>query len=56
MANVLAVDDSASIRQMIKVVLGPAGHTIIEAGDGAEGIAKAKSNALNSSSPISTCR
>ncbi|MCF4127267.1 response regulator [Methylobacterium sp. SyP6R] len=47
MANVLAVDDSASIRQMIKVVLGPAGHTVIEAGDGAEGIAKAKSNALN---------
>ncbi|AWB25310.1 response regulator [Methylobacterium currus] len=47
MATVLAVDDSLSIRQMIKVVLGPAGHTVIEAGDGAEGVAKAKSNALN---------
>ncbi len=46
MATVLAVDDSPSIRQMIKVVLGPAGHTIIEAGDGAEGIAKAKTSAL----------
>lgn len=47
MATVLAVDDSVSIRQMIKVVLGPAGHTVIEAGDGAEGIAKAKSASLN---------
>ncbi|KMO11546.1 response regulator [Methylobacterium platani] len=47
MATVLAVDDSMSIRQMIKVVLGPAGHTVIEAGDGAEGIAKARSNPLN---------
>lgn len=47
MATVLAVDDSPSIRQMIKVVLGPAGHTVIEAGDGAEGLAKAKSASLN---------
>ncbi|KMO42314.1 chemotaxis protein CheY [Methylobacterium tarhaniae] len=47
MATVLAVDDSASIRQMIKVVLGPAGHTVIEAADGAEGVAKAKSSALD---------
>ncbi|TNC05780.1 response regulator [Methylobacterium terricola] len=45
MATVLAVDDSMSIRQMIKVVLGPAGHTIIEAEDGADGLAKAKSGA-----------
>lgn len=47
MAHVLAVDDSPSIRQMIKMVLGPAGHTIIEAGDGAEGLAKAKSGPVN---------
>ena len=47
MATVLAVDDSMSIRQMIKVVLGPAGHTVIEAEDGADGIAKAKSSAPN---------
>ena len=47
MATVLAVDDSLSIRQMIKLVLGPAGHTVIEAGDGAEGLAKAKSSAVN---------
>lgn len=47
MATVLTVDDSPSIRQMIKMVLGPAGHTIIEAADGAEGLAKAKGQALN---------
>jgi len=47
MATILAVDDSPSIRQMVKVVLGGAGHTVIEAGDGAEGIAKVKSNAVN---------
>jgi two-component system, chemotaxis family, chemotaxis protein CheY len=42
MANILTVDDSPSIRQMIKVVLGPAGHNVVEAGDGAQGLAKAK--------------
>lgn len=47
MANILTVDDSPSIRQMIKMVLAPAGHTVIEAGDGAEGLAKAKANRLD---------
>lgn len=47
MATILTVDDSASIRQMIKIVLGPAGHRVIEAGDGAEGLAMAKSNDVN---------
>jgi two-component system chemotaxis response regulator CheY len=42
MANILTVDDSPSIRQMIKVVLAPAGHNVVEAGDGAQGLAKAK--------------
>jgi len=32
MATILTVDDSPSIRQMIKVVLEPAGHSVIEAG------------------------
>ena len=40
MATVLTVDDSPSIRQMIKVTLEPAGHNVIEAGDGAQGLAK----------------
>ncbi|MDH2309008.1 response regulator [Methylobacterium brachiatum] len=47
MATVLVVDDSPSIRQMIKIVLGPAGHTVIEAEDGAEGLAKAKAETIN---------
>lgn len=47
MATILTVDDSPSIRQMIKVVLGPAGHTVIEAGDGAQGLEKAKSTKLD---------
>jgi two-component system chemotaxis response regulator CheY len=47
MATILTVDDSPSVRQMIKLVLGPAGHTVIEAGDGVEGLAKAKANPVN---------
>ena len=42
MATILTVDDSPSIRQMNKVVLGPAGHTVIEAGDGAQALEKVK--------------
>src|SRR5215469_6574966 len=42
MATVLTVDDSPSIRQMIKVTLEPAGHSVIEAGDGAQGLAQAQ--------------
>ena len=42
MANILTVDDSPSVRQMIKLVLSPAGHNVVEAGDGSEGLAKAK--------------
>jgi two-component system chemotaxis response regulator CheY len=43
MATVLTVDDSPSIRQMIKVTLEPAGHSVIEASDGAQGLAMAQS-------------
>src|ERR1700740_2328003 len=42
MATVLTVDDSPSIRQMIKVTLEPAGHSVVEAGDGAQGLAQAQ--------------
>jgi two-component system chemotaxis response regulator CheY len=42
MAHILTVDDSPSVRQMIKLVLGPAGHQVAEAADGAEGLNKAK--------------
>jgi two-component system, chemotaxis family, chemotaxis protein CheY len=44
MATVLTVDDSPSIRQMIKVTLEPAGHSVIEAGDGAQGLAKCQAS------------
>jgi two-component system chemotaxis response regulator CheY len=44
MATILTVDDSPSIRQMIKIVLGPGGHSVIEAGDGAQGLEKARSS------------
>lgn len=47
MATILTVDDSPSIRQMIKVVLEPAGHNVIEAGDGAQGLAKAQAGKLD---------
>jgi two-component system chemotaxis response regulator CheY len=43
MANVLTVDDSPSVCQMVKVVLSPGGHNVVAAGDGAAGLAKAKS-------------
>ena len=44
MATVLTVDDSPSIRQMIKVTLEPAGHSVIEAGDGAQGLARCQAS------------
>ena len=43
MATILAVDDSASIRQTVKIALGSAGHTIVEAVDGTDGLRKAGS-------------
>ena len=42
MANILVVDDSTSMRQMIKFSLESAGHTITEAGDGKAGLQVAK--------------
>jgi len=41
MASILAVDDSASIRQAIKIALAGEGYQVAEAGDGVEGLAKA---------------
>lgn len=41
--TILAVDDSASIRQMVTFTLRAAGYDIIEAADGQEGLDKAKS-------------
>lgn len=41
MKSVLTVDDSPSIRQMVKLVLSQAGYDVTEAGSGSEGLAKA---------------
>ncbi|WP_323004364.1 response regulator [Denitromonas sp.] len=40
--NVLAVDDSASIRQMVNFTLRSAGYTVVDAVDGRDGLARAR--------------
>lgn len=47
MATILVVDDSSSMRKLISFALQSAGHTIVEASDGAEGLDKAKSTNVN---------
>lgn len=44
---VLSVDDSASIRQMVKLTLSGAGYEVIQAADGVEGLAKARSTPVD---------
>ena len=44
MKKILAVDDSASVRQMIKLTLTGAGYQVAEAVDGADGLSKAKAS------------
>jgi two-component system chemotaxis response regulator CheY len=39
--TILAVDDSATMRQLVKMTLSRAGYGIVEAEDGAKGLAKA---------------
>jgi two-component system chemotaxis response regulator CheY len=45
--RILAVDDSPSVRQMVKLTLSGAGYDIIEASDGAEGLSKAQASTLD---------
>src|SRR4051812_40324231 len=45
--TILAVDDSASIRQMVKLTLGSAGYRVVEAVDGADGLSKAQAAPVN---------
>ena len=44
---ILAVDDSASIRQMVSFTLKGAGYEVVEAADGQEGLDKAKSKNID---------
>lgn len=45
--TILSVDDSASVRQMVSLTLSAAGYAVVEAGDGAEGLAKASGTQLD---------
>lgn len=45
--TVLTIDDSGSIRQMVSMTLTGAGFKVIEAANGAEGLAQATSNTVH---------
>ena len=47
MASVLAVDDSASMRQMVSFTLKGAGYEVVEAADGQEALGIAKGQSVN---------
>src|ERR1700741_3567947 len=45
--KILAVDDSASIRQMVKFTLAGAGYEVFEAVDGRDGLEGARANPVH---------
>ena len=47
MASILAVDDSASMRQMVTFTLQGAGYDVVEASDGQEALQLAQSKTFN---------
>ncbi len=46
-ATILAVDDSASMRQMVSFTLKQAGYAVVEAADGIQALQYARMNAVN---------
>jgi two-component system, chemotaxis family, chemotaxis protein CheY len=47
MAKVLTVDDSVSLRKLVANTLAAAGHQVVEASNGAEGLDAIKANTFN---------
>jgi two-component system chemotaxis response regulator CheY len=45
--TILSVDDSASVRQMVKLTLTGAGYHVVQANDGSEGLAKARESQVD---------
>jgi two-component system chemotaxis response regulator CheY len=45
--SILAIDDSASIRQMVSFTLKSSGYEVVEALDGMDGLEKAKGKTFN---------
>ncbi|MBE7184356.1 response regulator [Mesorhizobium sp. RP14(2022)] len=45
--TILTIDDSASVRQMVSMTLTAAGYDVLQAEDGADGLAKATGNRVD---------
>jgi len=45
--TILSVDDSASMRQMVKLTLSGAGYDVVEAADGCEALTKARNGGVH---------
>jgi two-component system chemotaxis response regulator CheY len=45
--TILSVDDSASVLQMVKLTLTGGGYTVVQASNGADGLAKARAGGID---------